>query len=269
MKELFSLLLLVAESNSSVVSAPEIIDTSALERWLTGSVWGLLGLNLLALILFVLSISSPQVTKLKTLIQSWMAERARLKAEAMAAKEAAAKEAAAKEEAAKLAAASAPAVTEQATKATPEATAQSAPIEAPPPPPAETDSAQTPTSESSTTTPVDASPAPESLQEETEELEASSQEASSQEQTQPAPTSEIPPPPQPLPEPKVSGEKKEAGDTMTFESKQDFEKALNEFLSSPSEQTEELPIFDTKALDESLQWTPESATKDRTKEDPS
>ncbi len=257
MKELFSLLLLIAESKSSVVNAPEVLDTAALERWLTGSVWGLLGLNLFALTLFVLSISSPQVAKIKTLIQSWKAERARLKAEALAAKEAAAKEAAAQAEAVKIAATSSAPAPEQAASTTPQPIASASPPEPPPPPPAE-----------ATTQPTEAT-ATEVLQEVTEELPKSAEEVSSQEQSPPAPAMEIPPPPQPLPESDVSGEKKEAGDKMTFESKQDFEKALNEFLSSPSEQTEEIPIFDTKALDESLQWKPEAATKDRTKEDPS
>ncbi len=237
MKELFSLLLLIAESKSSVVNAPEVLDTAALERWLTGSVWGLLGLNLFALTLFVLSISSPQVTKLKTLIQSWREQRARLKAEALAAKETAAKEAAAQAEAAKQA--------------------------APPPPPAESSAkVEEPAS-------INQPASTEVEQKKAADSPKTSAEVTSQEQTPAAPAVEIPPPPQPLPEADVSGEKKEAGDKMTFESKQDFEKALNEFLSSPSEQTEELPIFDTKALDESLQWTPESAKKDQTKEDPS
>ena len=293
MKELFSLLLLVSESKSSVITSPEILYTAALERWLSGSVWGLLALNLLALTLFILSISSPQITKIKTFILTWQAEREKIRSERLAQKEAeqaaAAAAAAAATEATpqESAVESTQNVTPQVvdTGSTPPAPPSAEPIDSskvapetpvakeshasafteaaapelpPPPPPADT---------VSTSSVEPTAPASE-LEEKTEVLAEETTAIASQEQSAEPKTDEPPVAPQSLPETNLSGEKKEAGDAMTFESKQDFEKALNDFLSSPTEQTEEIPIFDTGSLDDSLRWTAseKSADKDKSKE---
>jgi len=276
-KELFSLLLLVSESKSSVVTSPEILDAAALERWLSGSVWGLLALNLLALALFVLSISSPQITKIKTFILTWQAEREKIRSEMLAQKQAEQAAAAAAIPATSQESSAEPTASEAAPTAnpgsnppappsaetadTPEAkpeiqTAEAIAEEIPPPPPPP---------DTISTSPVEPLATPSEVEEKTEVLAEETTTIASQEQSVEPTNDEPPVPPQSLPETNLSGEKKEAGDAMTFESKQDFEKALNDFLSSPTEQTEEIPIFDTSSLDESLRWTATEKPNDKDK----
>src|SRR5690349_4352689 len=48
-----------------VVRAPEVLDTNVLQTWFSNSIAGLMGLNLLALIFFLLSLMHPQVALLK------------------------------------------------------------------------------------------------------------------------------------------------------------------------------------------------------------
>ena len=74
MLELFSLLFLVSEStHDAVVSSPEVLDLGQIQRWLSGSVWALVGLNIIALLLFLGAISAPQLRKLQALASGiWM-----------------------------------------------------------------------------------------------------------------------------------------------------------------------------------------------------
>lgn len=113
----FSLLLLAAEkaATHSVARSPEVLDLDKLNKWLSGSVYGILGLNLLALALFLTALLQPQLKALQAdLAKRWAARQALAKEKAeikkkelelkLAHKQAAQKEAEANAAAAKAAA---------------------------------------------------------------------------------------------------------------------------------------------------------------------
>ena len=273
MSALFSLLIFASESKEAgAVLAPEVLDAHRLQEWLAGSVWALIGLNLIALSLFLTALVAPQINSIKAEIKkyldafmAWRAAKIQAKLEAQ--KEAAAKAAEEKakreaEEAARLAEEKArkmsddglPAISTAAAETAPAAIAATPTTELPPPPPLEEPSK----TEAAATSPQEEVPPqrePFGLDEKTEVLEVpppaeeaatklesvSSSEVSDK-------TEEIPlPSDPPLPQTNVSAEKNKS--VMASET---FDQSLDELLKSDTSVTEEVSIFDTKAIDDAL-----------------
>lgn len=275
MLELFSLLFLASESTQdAIVQAPEVLELEQIQKWLAGSVWALVGLNLLALILFLSAMTAPQLKKLKSALSAgWKTLRTKkekLKVERVeppaptAATPAPVAAAPTPEPVPVPVPAPPPPPIEEPTLEAEAAPVEEAPVEEPPPPPPELEPVPEGGFGNEKTEVLEEAPAV--MEPETQKIESKKDSDDAdfippppdkteilvkEDVTSQAPddtqTLELPEELSPLPTPPPSGE-----NTSTKMPANDFDKSLNDLLESSPDQTEELPIFDTQAIEESL-----------------
>lgn len=253
---------------TEIQRSPDVLDMSTLERWFQGSIWALLGINLLAFGLFLAALLDPQLRKgwqfLTDAYEAYQEKRRAAKeAKAVAPKTVVEKIAedippppeviaeptasAPSPEPVTTAEASSsvepPAKPEPSAQPEPEVTDASLPSGFHPAP------AETAPTEPSVAAPE---PEPELPKAEAVEPEPSAQPEPSQAAPAPEPSAAIPEP-SALPETVVSAETKpSAMESATAKNKASFDQQMKELLDAPTDHTDELPIFDTSLIDQAI-----------------